>query len=69
MDPTAALNILQNHARQKQAELAQTPSQSQAETSGQSEPRCPARAAPEASISGEQQGRHTGGYRTFVRYR
>ena len=23
MDPTAALNILQNHARQKQAELAQ----------------------------------------------
>ena len=24
MDPTAALNILQNHARQKQAELAQT---------------------------------------------
>ena len=33
MDPTAALNILQNHARQKQAELAQTPSQSQAEQS------------------------------------
>ena len=27
MDPTAALNILQNHARQKQAELAQTPPQ------------------------------------------
>ena len=33
MDPTAALNILQNHARQKQAELAQTPSQTQAEQS------------------------------------
>ena len=33
MDPTAALNILQNHARQKQAELAATPSQSQAEQS------------------------------------
>ncbi len=33
MDPTAALNILQNHARQKQAELAQTPQQSQAEQS------------------------------------
>ena len=27
MDPTAALNILQNHARQKQTELAQTPPQ------------------------------------------
>ena len=33
MDPTAALNILQQHARQKQAELAQTPSQTQAEQS------------------------------------
>ena len=32
MDPTAALNILQNHARQKQAELAQTPTQTAAET-------------------------------------
>ena len=38
MDPTAALNILQNHARQKQAELAQTPPQNPAETSGPIDP-------------------------------
>ena len=33
MDPAAALNILQQHARQKQAELAQLPPQTQAEQS------------------------------------